>query len=121
MKFFLILHIKLIKNNYFLNFSNSNGKMLFIKNAGILGFTNINKRSIEVFKKLIFISFEYLMGLEKKKIYLFLKIEGFKKYNLRLLYKECKRIISKKKIKVFALKVIHKIPHNGCRKRSIKF
>ena len=95
--------------------------MLFIKNAGILGFTNINKRNIEVLKKLIYISFEYLLSLDNKKIYLLLKLEGFKKYNLRVFYKECKILMLKKKIKIFALKIIHKIPHNGCRKQSIKF
>lgn len=119
MKGFLILHIRLVKNNFFLNISDSCGKLLFIQTAGTLNFTNINKRGLEVFKALILSGFSFLLGLGQHKKNIFLKIEGFKRRSLKLFYKEYKTI-TYSKFKFLALKVINKVPHNGCRKKYRK-
>jgi ribosomal protein S11 len=113
----IIIHIVLVKNNYFLNISNNN-KILFIKTAGLLGFYNINKRGLDVLKKLIQSGFDFLASSSLANESLFLKVEGFKKYSLKTLLKEYRFI--KKRFNFIAIKIVNKIPHNGCRKKKKK-
>ncbi len=120
MKSFFCVCVKLVKNNFFLNISNNNGRTLYIKNAGTLGFVNINKRNPEILQKLIFSSIDFLANATTKQGFLYIKLEGFTSWNLRLLYTQYKKLVNQINFKILALKVIHKIPHSGCRKKSIK-
>jgi ribosomal protein S11 len=113
----IIIHIALVKNNYFLSISNSN-KIIFIKTAGLLGFYNINKRGVEVFKKIIQSGFDFLVSSSLANENLLLKIEGFKKYSFKKLLKEYS--LMKKRFNFIAIKIVNKIPHNGCRKKKKK-
>lgn len=114
----LILHIKIFRNNFFLIISNMLGKVLFIRNSGMLGFKNMNKREIETFKIILLSSLKFILTLKKKKI--FLKLEGQKKFFLREIYKQLLNLLNKFNIKILGLSIINKISFNGCRKKKIK-
>jgi hypothetical protein len=115
----LILHIKILRNNYYLILSNTLGKILYTKSCGIYNFRNINKRNIESFKIIILNLFKSISQKDNNKK-IFLKIDGSKKNFLREIYKQIFIFIYKYKIKILGLLIINKTAFNGCRKKIIK-
>ena len=115
----LILHIKVLRNNYYLIMSNTLGKILYTKSCGIYNFQNINKRNIESFKTIILNLFKSVSQKDNKKK-IFLKIDGSKNFFLREIYKQIFVFIYKYKIKILGLLIVNKISFNGCRKKIIK-
>jgi ribosomal protein S11 len=115
----LILHIKVLRNNYHLILLNTLGKILYTKSCGIYNFKNIQKKNIESFKTIIVNIFKYISQKDNKKK-IFLKIDGSKKNILREIYKQIFLFIYKYKIKILGLQIINKIAFNGCKKKIIK-
>jgi hypothetical protein len=115
----LIIHIKLLRNNCFLIISNDLGKILFIKNAGCLGFKNIYKREVEVLTKLLISSTNFILSFSQES-FLFLKLEGLKKYTVRIIYKQLHLLLKNYNVRILNLKIVNKVVHNGCRKKSLK-
>ena len=111
MDFFLVVHIKVYKSNFFLTISNGLGKVLLNINSGYLGFKNIQKRTTEAFNKVLLFSMEFLSRFQDK-YYIFLKFESIKKRELYKIYNFLKK---KLKISVIGFKIINRIPHNGCK------
>jgi ribosomal protein S11 len=111
----LLFHLKIYKNNYYVIVSNTIGKILFTLNSGQVGFTHINKSSIEALKQIIKTSFNTLIHLNLNK--LFFKIEVSNKYKLYILYKESIILLNKYKINILILTIANKISHGGCRNK----
>lgn len=107
------LHIKIYKSNFFFIVSNSCGQVLFIKNSGSLGFSNIQKRGVEALMSLLEVSLKKIILLKKQ--YLFLKLESIKRNNSKLIYKYLILFCKKNKIILIGFKHVNKITHNGCR------
>jgi len=111
----MFVHIKILRGNFFLLISNQLGELIFDKSCGKLGFKDIQKRTKESFQNLLLLGIQYLLNLDN--IYeLFIKIEGAKKKNLELIYSQFITILKSYNINIFAVKLINKISHNGCRK-----
>jgi ribosomal protein S11 len=115
------MHIKLLRNNCFLIISNGVGQMLYLKNAGVLGYKNINKRNIDVLIKVLSLGFAFIKSLLLRGDSFFIKVEGFNKQQLRLLNKKTSLFIKKTQIKIVVITISNKIAHNGCRKKLIRF
>jgi hypothetical protein len=117
----LIIHIKCVRNNCFLVISNDCGKILFTKSAGNLGFINIYKRELDLLKKIVIISSDFILGLVGNKI-LFFKLEGVKKHLIRLIYKKFLGLCQQGFYGTSEInfKIVNKIAHNGCRKKKKK-
>jgi ribosomal protein S11 len=115
----LIVHIKILRNNYYVILSNTLGKILYTKSCGIYNFKNIQKRNIESFKIIILDIFKYI-SQENFNNKIFFKIDGSKKNILREIYKQIFFFINKYKIKILGLIITNKIAFNGCRKKIIK-
>lgn len=115
----LILHVKLFRNNFFLIISNLLGKVLFIKNSGVLGFKNMNKKDIEAFRLILLNGLKFILKFEDKKK-IFLKLEGQKKSLLREVYKQLLNLSKKFNFKILGITLVNKISFNGCRKKKIK-
>jgi ribosomal protein S11 len=111
----LLFHLKIYKNNYYVIVSNTTGKLLFTLNSGQVGFTHINKNSIEALKQIVKMSFNKLIHLNLNK--LFFKIEVPNKYTLYILYKEFILLLNKYKINMLILTLVNKISHGGCRNK----
>ena len=111
----VIVHIKLYRSNCFLIISDNSGKILFTKSSGCLGFQNMQKRSIEAFNSLLSTTIKLLLSYHNCLV--FLKLDGINKKNLDEIYVQVLKILKKYKINIIGFKIIHKIPHNGCRKK----
>ena len=107
------LHIKVYKSNFFFIVSNRSGQVLFINNSGSLGFRNIQKRSVEALMSLLEVSLKKIILLKKQ--FLFLKLEGIKLSDSKLIYKYLIMSCKKNNIVLIGLKHVNKIVHNGCR------
>jgi ribosomal protein S11 len=110
---FVLLHIKMYKSNFFCIVSNSSGKVIFTKNSGTIGFSNIQKRSVQALISILEIALKEILLL--KKTYIFLKLEGFKINALKDVYKHLIISLKKNHIGVLGVKRCYKIAHSGCR------
>lgn len=112
----LIIHVKILRNNYYVILSNTLGKILCTKSCGNYDFKNSQKKNIESFKIIILDIFKYISQQDfSKKI--FFKIDGSKKKILREIYKQIFFYINKYKIKFFGLTITNKIAFNGCKNK----
>jgi ribosomal protein S11 len=111
----LVVHIKVLRGNFFLLISNHYKKLIFNKSCGNLGFKNIQKRTKDAFQNLLSLSLRYLLNLSVKNK-LFVKIESAKKDFLNQIYNQFISILQSYRFDVFAITLIDKISHNGCRK-----
>lgn len=111
---FLLVHIKVYKNNFFIIISNVYGKVLFSKSSGILGFKNIHKRSSEAFSTICISAFTFIIRSQVS--FLFLKYEGIHLRVLRSITNQFMSFFKKYRVTILGFKVVNKIPHNGCRK-----
>jgi ribosomal protein S11 len=115
MKKINFVHIKILRGNSFLLISDSLGKLKFSKTCGTLGFKNIEKRTKNAFQNLLFTGVQYLLKLDKNNS-AFIKIEGARKTLLQQIKTQFIKMLKSYKIKIFVIKLIYKITHNGCRK-----
>jgi ribosomal protein S11 len=113
------IHIKILRGNFYLYISDSVGKLMFNKSCGSLGFKNIQKRNKDAFQALLSHGLQYLLHLSLKNS-LFIKIEGAKKDSLKQINTQFIDIIKSYDIKIFGIKLVNKIAHNGCRKPYFK-
>ena len=97
--------------------SNTYGQILFMKNAGSFGFTNMQKRDSEVLRKALSTAFDFILSCSLE-THLLLKLEGSKKHIIKDMYKIFFKLLKKSKVKIVGIKVVNKISHNGCRKKS---
>ena len=111
----IFVHIKVLRGNFFVLISNQSKKLIFNKSCGNLGFKNIQKRTKDAFQNLLSASLQYLLNLSTKNKIL-IKIEGTKKDTLNEIHTQFIRVLKSYKFVVFALRLINKISHNGCRK-----
>jgi ribosomal protein S11 len=111
----IFVHIKILRGNFFLLISNQYKKLIFNKSCGNLGFKNIHKRTKDAFKNLLSLSLQYLLNLGTKNK-LFVKIESAKKEVLNQIYSQFLNVLKSYRFDVFAITLIDKISHNGCRK-----
>lgn len=109
----VLVHIKMYKSNFFCIVSNTSGKVVFTKNSGDIGFSNIQKRSVQALINLLEISLKEILVLKKR--YIFLKFEGFKVNALKDVYKYLIVFLKKNNIGIIGFKRIYKISYNGCR------
>ena len=109
----LSLHIKIYKSNFFFIVSSSCGKVLFVRNSGCLGFSNLQKRGIDALMALLEVTFKKILLL--KKPFLFLRLECVKVGESKLIYKHLILVCKKNNIKLVGFKHKNVIPHNGCR------
>lgn len=109
------IHIKFLRGNFFLLISNDSRELVFNKSCGNLGFKNIQKRSKEAFRMLLSAAIQYLLNsdLQSK---LLIKIEGCKKEFLTEVNNQFIAVLKSCNVNIFAVKLINKISHNGCRK-----
>ena len=106
-------HLKMYKSNFFCIVSNRSGQVIFTKNSGSLGFSNIQKRGSEALNSLLEVSFKKILLLKKK--YIFLRFEGLKVNFLKDVYKHFILFSKKNGIVLIGFRRVSKIPHNGCR------
>jgi ribosomal protein S11 len=111
----LFIHIKVLRGNFFILISNQLKKLIFNKSCGNLGFKNIQKRTKDAFQNLLSLTLQYLLNLSTKNK-LFLKIDAAKKGVLKQLHNNFISILKSYKFNVFAITLVNKIVHNGCRK-----
>jgi len=114
----IFIHIKVLRGNFFLLISNNLGKLILNKSCGSLGFKNIEKRTKDAFQNLLFLGIQFILNLDKKHK-LFIKIEGAKKEFLQQIFIDFINVLQSYNIQVFAIKLINKVVHNGCRKPSL--
>ena len=119
MKNIVFVHLKVLRGNFFLLISNFLGKLVFSKTSGSVGFKNIQKRNKDAFQNLLKLGIQYLLKLNGTNEIL-LKTEGMTKKILRLIQTKFINILELHKIKIFAIKLVNKISHNGCRKLYFK-
>lgn len=115
MKKIIFVHFKILRGNFFLLISDYLGKLLFNKSCGCLGFKNIQKRSKESFLNLISLGIQFLLNLESTN-QLLIKMEGITSSFLYLIQNKFINVLESNNIKIFSIKLINKISHNGCRK-----
>lgn len=111
----LFVHIKVLRGNFFVFISNKYKKLIFNKSCGNLGFKDIQKRTKDAFQNLLSLSLQYLINLSTKNK-LLVKIEAAKKDTLNQIYNKFLNILKSYKFNTFAITLINKIAHNGCRK-----
>jgi len=112
----LLVHFKFYKSNCYFIVSDYLGQVIITKNVGNMGFRNIQKRGVEALSSLLETCLKEVLLLKKN--YLFLQIEGLKSNLLKFFYKYFIRLVKKKDIILVYLKVLNKIPHNGCRRKK---
>jgi ribosomal protein S11 len=113
-KFFFV-HIKVLRGNFFVLISNEYNQLIFNKSCGNLGFKDIQKRTKNSFQNLLSLSLQYLVNLNINN-QLFFKIETAKKEVLNQIYSKFLNVLKSYKFNIFAVTLINKIAHNGCRK-----
>jgi ribosomal protein S11 len=111
----IFIHIKVLRGNFFVLISNQYKKLIFNKSCGNLGFKNIQKRTKDAFQNLLSLSVQYLLNLSTKNK-LLVKIETAKREILNQIYNKFLNILKAYKFNIFAVTLINKISHNGCRK-----
>jgi ribosomal protein S11 len=111
----IFVHIKVLRGNFFVLISNQCKKLLFNKSCGNLGFKNIQKRTKDAFQNLLSLSLQFLLKLSKTNK-LFIKIDSAKREVLNQMYNQLISILKTYKFNVFAITLINKVSHNGCRK-----
>ena len=111
----LFVHIKVLRGNFFVLISNQYKKLLFNKSCGNLGFKNIQKRTKDAFQNLLALSLQYLLKLSTTNK-LFIKIDSAKREVLNQMHHQFISILKTYKFNVFAITLINKVSHNGCRK-----
>jgi ribosomal protein S11 len=111
----IFIHIKILRGNFFLLISNQSKKLIFNKSCGNIGFKNIQKRTKSAFQDLLSLSIQYLLNIDTKNK-LFIKIDSPKKEILNQIYSQFINILKNYKFNIFAITLINKIAHNGCRK-----
>jgi len=111
----IVIYIKILRGNFFISISNNSGKLLWNKTAGNVGFSNIKKRDKEALKALLNAGTQYLTNLEKIDQIL-IKMEGVKKMFFEQINTYFITSLKQSKIKIFGIKLINKIAHNGCKK-----
>jgi ribosomal protein S11 len=107
------IHLKIYKSNFFCVVSNESGQVIFLKNSGNLGFSNIHKRSSDALDSLLEASMKELLLLKKR--YMFLKLEGLKVSFIQNVYKRFIIFFKKNMLILTGIKRVIKTPHNGCR------
>jgi ribosomal protein S11 len=111
----IFVHIKVLRGNFFLFVSNQHKKLIFNKSCGNLGFKNIQKRSKDAFQNLLAVSLQQLLNLNTvNKV--FIKIDSSKKEILNQVYNQFIKVLKFYKFDVFAITLVNRISHNGCRK-----
>jgi ribosomal protein S11 len=111
----LFVHIKVLRGNFFVLISNQYNKLIFNKSCGNLGFKDIQKRTKDSFQNLLSLSLQYLINLSTNNKLLF-KIETAKKEVLNQIYNKFLNVLKFYRFNIFAVMLINKISHNGCRK-----
>jgi ribosomal protein S11 len=114
-----VVHIKVYRGNFFFIISNNEGKIIFEKTGGNLGFTNITKRKIEVFNELLLLTFKRILIIVGNSN-IFIKFEGLKIKYLQTIYKILLKKLKQQKINILGYKALNKIAHNGCRRKLKK-
>jgi len=115
----IFIHIKVLRGNFFLIISDYSGKLIFNKSCGMLGFKNINKRSKDAFQMLLSSAVDFLrhQALDNIANYnIFIKIEGAKKHFMKQINNQFFKVLKTSNLKIFGIKLINKVAHNGCRK-----
>jgi ribosomal protein S11 len=111
----VFVHIKVLRGNFFFLISNQSKKLVFNKSCGNLGFKNIQKRTKDAFQNLLSLSLQYLMNLSVKNK-LLIKVDGAKREALNQINNQFINVLKAYKFNVFAVTLINKIAHNGCKK-----
>jgi ribosomal protein S11 len=111
----IFVHIKVLRGNFFVLISNQSKELMFNKSSGNLGLKNIQKRSKDAFQSLLSLSLQYLLNLSTKNKIL-LRLEGIKKEISNQIYNQFASILKSYKFDIFAIILVNKISHNGCRK-----
>lgn len=111
MKSLLLVHIKVLKSNFFLIVSLGFGQVLLNISSGSLGFKNIQKRSIAAFNKLLVFGVEFVSCYKNTNLITF-KFENLKKV---VLYNIYKLFLKKLKKNFIGFEIANKIPHNNVR------
>jgi ribosomal protein S11 len=111
----IFIHIKVLRGNFFLLISNQHKKLIFNKSCGNLGFKNIQKRSKDAFQNLLAVSLQYLLNLNTTNK-LLIKIDSSKKEILNQMYNQFINVLKFYKFDIFAITLINRVSHNGCRK-----
>jgi len=111
----IFVHIKVLRGNFFLLISNQYKKLIFNKSCGNLGFKNIQKRSKDAFQNLLAVSLQYLLKLNTTNK-LLIKIDSSKREILNQMHNQFISVLKFYKFDVFAITLINRISHNGCRK-----
>jgi ribosomal protein S11 len=115
MKKKIFIHIKILRGNFFILISNQYKRLVFNKSCGNLGIKNIQKRTNDAFKNLLYLSVQYLLNLSPKK-QLFINIDAAKRVDLTLLNNHFIGVLKSYKFDVVGITISNKISHNGCRK-----
>ena len=110
-----VIHIKILRGNFFLLISNQKKQLVFNKSCGNLGFKNIQKRNKDAFQNLLSLGLKYLSSLSVENK-LFIKIEAAKKEIMFQIYNKFLSTLKDYNFNVFAIEFINKVSHNGCRK-----
>ncbi len=100
--------------------SNWLGDVAVSRNAGSMGFKNINKRKLETFSELLFVTFEDILKMSVRNKSILFKVEGLKKFVYKRVFKDFLLKLRQQRIRFLGFKVIDKTAHNGCRKSSLK-
>jgi len=111
----IFVHIKVLRGNFFILISNEYKKLIFNKSCGNLGLKNIQKRTKDAFQNLLTLSFKYLLNLNTKNK-LLIRIEATKKEVLNQMHNQFISLLKSYKFNIFAISLINKVSHNGCRK-----
>jgi len=108
MKSLLLVHIKVLKSNFFLIISIGLGQVLLNISSGSLGFKNIQKRSLVAFNKLLAFGVEFISCYKNTNLITF-KFENLKKV---ILYNIYKLFLKKLKKGFIGFEIVNKIPHS---------
>jgi len=117
MKEFISIHIKICRGNFFIIISNKEGKLLFTKNSGNLGYKHITKRSTEALNTLLNLSVKYILSI-KEDCHFFIQFEGTKKNYLQEIRKKLIIPLINQQCVIVGFKIRNKIAHNGCRSKK---
>lgn len=108
MKSLLLVHIKVLKSNFFLIISRGLGQVLLNISSGCLGFKNIQKRSLVAFNKILGFGIEFI-SCYKNTNWITFKFENLKK---AVLYNIYKLFLKKLKKGFIGFEIANKIPHS---------
>ena len=111
----LFVHIKILRGNFFLLISNQYRKLIFNKSCGGFIFKDIQKRTKDAFQNLLSLGVQYLLNLSLKKK-LFIKIDAAKREILTKIRNDFITVLKDYKFSIFAITLVNKVLHNGCRK-----